>query len=112
MTVKEKASYIKGLLDGLNYPQDTAEGKVLYAMSELLAELAEEVVALDEAHSAVCDALDEIDDELIDLEEFVGYDEFYDEDDCCCDDDCCDDDDCCCCDCCGMPMDEDEDDEE
>ena len=34
--MKEKAAYLKGLIDGLGIDENTKEGKVIKAMSELL----------------------------------------------------------------------------
>ena len=39
--MKEKAAYLKGLIDGLGIDENTKEGKVIKAMSELLSEMAE-----------------------------------------------------------------------
>ena len=44
--MKEKAAYLKGLIDGLGIDETTKEGKVIKAMSELLGELAEAVDCL------------------------------------------------------------------
>ena len=41
--MKEKAAYLKGLIDGLGIDESTKEGKVIKAMSELLSEMAETV---------------------------------------------------------------------
>ena len=45
--MKEKAAYLKGLIDGLGIDESTKEGKVIKAMSELLSEMAEAVDAID-----------------------------------------------------------------
>ena len=41
--MKEKAAYLRGLIEGLGIDETTKEGKVIKAMSELLGELAEAV---------------------------------------------------------------------
>ena len=46
--MKEKAAYLKGLIDGLGIDENTKEGKVIKAMSELLSEMAETVDSIDE----------------------------------------------------------------
>ena len=38
--MKEKAAYLRGLIEGLGIDETTKEGKVIKAMSELLGELA------------------------------------------------------------------------
>ena len=37
MTISEKAAYLKGLMDGLNLDTETAEGKMIASIVELLA---------------------------------------------------------------------------
>ena len=36
MTLTEKVAYLKGLMEGLNINKETAEGKVLLAMADIL----------------------------------------------------------------------------
>ena len=57
--MKEKAAYLKGLIDGLGIDENTKEGKVIKAMSELLSEMAEAVDSIDED---VTHAYDQIND--------------------------------------------------
>ncbi len=119
MKSKEYSAYIKGLIEGANLDLTTPEGKVLAALTELTAQMAGEIEAL-EAKVETCNAyIEEIDEDLGAVEELV-----YDlDDDCDCDCCDCDDDDCDCCDCdcddddcdccCGCDdCDEDDDDEE
>ena len=68
--MKEKAAYLKGLIDGLGIDENTKEGKVIKAMSELLSEMAETVDSIDED---VTHAYDQIND-LTDLLEEVPID--------------------------------------
>jgi hypothetical protein len=99
MTLNEKAAYIKGLADGLDFDKTTAEGKLIAALLDLTGEL--------------CQAIEEIDEDLGAVEEYL-LDEIDEDCDCdCCDciDDCdCDCDDCDCFDC--LDCDEDCEDEE
>ena len=96
MNLTEKTAYIKGLADGLNVGTETAEGKLIAALIDIVDEMASEITRLN-------DYIEEVDECLGDVEDFI-VDEFgLDEDDCdcCCDDDCdCDCDDDCDCDCC------------
>ena len=46
--MKEKAAYLRGLIEGLGIDETTKEGKVIKAMSELLSEMAETVDSIDE----------------------------------------------------------------
>ena len=47
MELKEKAAYLKGLVEGLGIDETTKEGKVIKAMSELLCEMAQAVDGID-----------------------------------------------------------------
>lgn len=103
MTLTEKAAYIKGLADGLDFDKTTAEGKLINALLDLTSELCDAIDEIDEDLATLNDYIEEIDEDLGAVEEYL-----LDEDECdCCDcDDCdCDCDDCDCLDCC----DEDED---
>ena len=92
MTLNEKAVYMKGLADGLNYNKETAEGKLIAALIDLCSDMAKKLEEVDEDIEYLNDYIEEIDEDLGEVEEYL-YD---DECDCCDDDDC----DCCDCDCC------------
>ena len=66
--MKEKAAYLKGLIDGLGIDENTKEGKVIKAMSELLSEMAETVDSIDEDVTHAYDQINDLSDELEDLE--------------------------------------------
>lgn len=85
MTVSEKATYIKGLMDGMNLNTETNEGKLFAAMADLLEELSLAVSDLEEEVAAMRDYIDELDTDLAEVET-----ELYGDEEC----DCCD-----CCDC-------------
>ena len=78
--MKEKAAYLKGLIDGLGIDENTKEGKVIKAMSELLGELAEAVDGIDEDVTRAYDQINDLSDELEDLEADL-YEDEDDEDD-------------------------------
>ena len=91
--MKEKAAYLRGLIEGLGIDETTKEGKVIKAMSELLGELAEAVDGIDEDVTRAYDQINDLSEELEDLEADLYED---DEDDAyysCDDDDDFDDDD-------------------
>ena len=116
MTTKETAAYIKGLMEGANLDVTTPEGKVIAALAELASKMADEIEALTEKVDNCGAYIEEIDEDLGEVEEFV-YEDLDDCDCCdCCDDDDDDDDDCdCCddeCDCCDCCDDDDDEDEE
>ena len=73
----EKASYLKGLAEGLEIDGSTKEGKLLNAMLEVISDMADELEMIDEKQ-----------DDLLDL-----ISDIAEGDDCDCDCDCdCDDD--------------------
>ena len=78
--MKEKAAYLKGLIEGLGIDETTTEGKVIKVMSELLGELAEAVDGIDEDVSRVYDQINDISEELEDLEADLYEDDDEDDD--------------------------------
>ena len=66
--MKEKAAYLKGLIDGLGIDETTKEGKVIKAMSALLSEMAEAVDGIDEDVTRAYDQINDLSEELEDLE--------------------------------------------
>lgn len=112
MTINEKASYIKGLADGMKFDTTTDTGRLISEMISLMEDMALSISDLEDENARLEAYIDELDHDLADVEELV-YD---DDDDCCCDDDYCDcdDDDCCCCDDddCDCCCDDDESDDE
>ena len=81
MTNSERASYIRGLMDGLELDPNAKETKVLNAIVELLDDLCVTVDEIDENMAELSGQVDEIDEDLGDLEE-----EYYglDDDECGC----------------------------
>ena len=67
--MKEKAAYLKGLIDGLGIDENTKEGKVIKAMSELLSEMAETVDSIDEDVTHAYDQINDLSEELEDPED-------------------------------------------
>ena len=108
MAMIEKATYIKGLCDGLELGTASKEGKVITALLDLVTEMATSMDAMQAEINELKDYVEELDEDLGDVEEvLVGDDEDNDEDD----DDVCDGD---CANCefdCGADDDEDEDDD-
>lgn len=89
MTLTEKNAYIKGLADGLDFDKTTPEGKLIAALLDLTGELCKEIEELYEATDTLHDYIEEIDEDLGAVEEYL-LDEL-EEDECDCDDcDCCD----------------------
>ncbi len=88
MTLSEKSAYLKGLMDGLKLDTEEAEGKMIAGIVDLLQDMTAAISDLEENALAVSDELDEIEDDLDAIEEFLmdecddeDDDEDYDEDD-------------------------------
>ena len=91
MELKEKAAYLKGLAEGLDFDKETKEGKLIAALIDLANELCEAVETLDTDMDEIVEEvvelreyIEEIDDDLNDVEEFldeeVELDDWDDED--------------------------------
>ena len=80
MELSKKAAYLQGLVDGLGVDESTKEGKIIRAMSQLLAEMTDAVEAMDEDLSRAYDQINDLSDELEDLEADLYEDEDEDED--------------------------------
>ena len=81
MTISEKSAYLKGLMDGLNLNTETNEGKMIAAIVDLLGDLTRKVTDIEDTTIAISDELDEIEEDLDAIEDFIMDDEDeYDED--------------------------------
>ena len=83
MTLSEKAAYLKGLMDGLDLDKESAEGKMIAGIVDLLGEMTTSISDLEENAIAVSDELDEIEEDLDAIEDFImdEEDDDYDDDD-------------------------------
>lgn len=71
MTNSERASYIQGLMEGLQLDPEAKETKVFQAMVELLDDLCSTVEELENGFSTIAEEVEEIDENLGDIEEIV-----------------------------------------
>jgi len=83
MTISEKVSYLKGLIEGLSLDSSKPETKVISKIVDILDELALSVEDLEDETAMLNDYVDELDHDLGELEEYVYADEI-DEDECVC----------------------------
>ena len=81
MELSNKAAYLQGLVDGLGVDESTKEGKIIKAMSALLAEMAEALEGMDEDLSRAYDQINDLSDELENLEADLYEDDDEDEGD-------------------------------
>lgn len=82
MTISEKSAYLKGLMDGLSLNTESDEGKMITAIVDLLGDMAKRVTDIEETTIAISDELDEIEEDLDAIEDFImDEDDYEDEDD-------------------------------
>ena len=96
MTLNEKASYIKGLVEGMELDTAKGEGKVIAALLDLVSDMAVTIEELEEEIDTLYDYCEELDEDLGEVETILVEDEECDCDcgcDCDCDCDCCDEED-------------------
>ena len=82
MTLSEKSAYLKGLMDGLNLNKETAEGKMIAAIVDLLGDVTKKLTDVEDTTIAISDELDEIEEDLDAIEDFIMDEEDdWDDDD-------------------------------
>ena len=83
MTISEKSAYLKGLMDGLNLDTETAEGKMIESIVDLLGDISKKLTDVEDTTIAISDELDEIEEDLDAIEDYIldeDEDEDWDED--------------------------------
>ena len=71
MTISEKSAYLKGLMDGLKLNTETAEGQMIAAIVELLGDITKKVTNIEDTTIAISDELDEIEEDLDAIEDYI-----------------------------------------
>ena len=79
MTISEKAAYLKGLMDGLKLDTEKPEGQMISAIVDLLGDVTRRLGDVEETTINICDELDEIEEDLDAIEDYI-LDEEDDED--------------------------------
>ena len=83
--LSNKASYLKGLADGMKLDTEKNEGKLLSEIIDFLSMVSEKIELIDDEQGFIADKLDEM-EEVIDI---IGESVYGDDDcDCDCDDEC------------------------
>lgn len=80
MTISEKSAYLKGLLDGMKLNTESDEGKMIAAIVDLLGDVTRTLTNVEETTIAISDELDEIEEDLDAIEDYI-LDEDEDDDD-------------------------------
>ena len=81
MTISEKSAYLKGLMDGLKLDTETAEGKMIASIVDLLGDLTKKVTDIEDTTIAISDELDEIEEDLDAIEDYIMDEDDEDWDD-------------------------------
>ena len=82
MTISEKAAYLKGYMEGLELDTEKPEGKMIERMVDLLGDMAKRLADVEETTIAISDELDEIEEDLDAIEDYIlEEDEDEEEDD-------------------------------
>ena len=81
MTINEKAAYLKGLMEGLQLDTEKAEGKMIAAIVDLLGDVTKKLTNVEDTTIAISDELDEIEEDLDAIEDFIMDEDDYDDDD-------------------------------
>ena len=94
MTISEKSAYLKGLMDGLDLDTQKAEGKLIAALVELMGDVTKKLTDVENTTIAISDELDEIEEDLDAIEDYIldeededyeddydDYDDYEDDDD-------------------------------
>ena len=79
MTISEKSAYLKGLMDGLSLNTETNEGKMISAIVDLLGDMAKRITDIEETTIAISDELDEIEEDLDAIEDFILDEEDFED---------------------------------
>ena len=75
MTLSEKSAYLKGLMDGLKIDTEKDEGKMIAAIVDMLEDVAYAISDIEDNSQAVSDELDQIEETLDAMEEYLFEDE-------------------------------------
>ncbi len=78
MTLNERATYIKGLCDGMELDKASKEGKVIAALIELISDMAVTIEDLEDEVCELRDYIEEIDEDLGEVEEVLCEDAYDD----------------------------------
>ena len=84
MTISEKAAYLKGYMDGLELDMEKPEGKMIERLVDLMCDMAKRLSDVEETTIAISDELDEIEEDLDAIEDYIlddEDDEYFDDED-------------------------------
>ena len=80
MTLSEKTAYLKGLADGMKISTDSDQGKLLHEIINVLEDVSDSIGALEDECDRLNEYVEELDEDLGDVEDYLFDDEEdYDE---------------------------------
>lgn len=71
MTNSERASYIRGLMEGLQLDPDAKETKVINAIIDLLDDMCDAIEELEDGYDSLSEEIEELDDDLSEVEDMI-----------------------------------------
>jgi hypothetical protein len=86
MTLTEKASYLKGLAEGMELDNSDKQSKLILAMLDVIDDMSMTISDLEDTCAELSEQLDAVDEDLASVEDDL-YDDDDDDCDCCCGDD-------------------------
>ena len=82
MTISEKAAYLKGYMEGVELDTEKPEGKMIERIVDLLGDITKRLADVEETTIAISDELDEIEEDLDAIEDYIlDEEEDYDDED-------------------------------
>lgn len=75
MTLSEKTAYLKGLADGMKISSESDEGKLLREIINVLEDVSDSVAALEDECDRLNEYVEELDEDLGDVEDYLFDDE-------------------------------------
>ena len=81
MTISEKAAYLKGFMEGSELDIAKPEGQMIARIVDLLGDMAKRLADVEETTIAISDELDEIEEDLDAIEDYIlDEEDEYDDD--------------------------------
>ncbi len=77
----EKVSYLRGLIEGMGYKEDSNEGRIYLGIVDILQEMADAIAELETSQSELNEYVEALDEDLTDVEDEVFGTGGDDEDD-------------------------------
>jgi polyhydroxyalkanoate synthesis regulator phasin len=67
MDIREKAAFLKGLIEGSDLQMGAKEKKILDSLVELMSDMAQQLTECDDDLTELYDEVDELEEEVLDI---------------------------------------------